>query len=86
MKYLKGRHDCDILGCQGIAKYKLVSWIHPLTGIPVLRNYCGTDAPVHCPVCKFTIGIVFKGIDKRRKKRTYKCLQCDGRVFELDLF
>ena len=77
---------CDMFGCWGKPTTRVMAWIHPVTNGLIYRDYCFAHTPVNCPICRFSIGIIFKGIDKRRKKRTYKCLECEGKVFELDLF
>lgn len=79
----KNKHTCDIFGCVGKPEIKVVSWVHPITFLPVFRRYCFAHIPVYCNVCKYSIGIIFQSIDKRRKKRKYKCLNCNE-VFEID--
>lgn len=74
---------CDGFGCNGVVTHKVVSWIHPLTGLPVWRKYCFVDVPVHCPECKFSIGIRFLGrFGKKRQTKKYHCENCK-KVFYL---
>ena len=72
---------CDSFGCVGNSTYKVVAWIHPLNGHPVYRNYCFAHVPVHCPVCKYSIGVRFMGIEKKPNRRVYKCLNCNGEFY-----
>jgi transposase-like protein len=76
---------CVTIGCTGNALHKIVSWIHPMTGVPIWREYCEAHVPVSCPRCRFSVGISSRGIDKKRKIRKYRCESCREN-FSLELF
>jgi len=73
---------CDGFGCDVNANHAVVSFLHPVNNLPIWRNYCFSCVPLHCPECKFSVGL--KLINENKKIKKYKCQWC-GNIFTKEL-